>query len=170
MVAVAETRTEMKITVEIPTALRRFTDGVQTIECSSATLPDLLGEIEQRFPAIVKHLRDDSGQVRRFSIFTSTRRTFASSAATNTSFVRRSCLGGALDCGRVTGTCLRMSRMRHSGRQRLSLVNSILTNSATDLIYKGNDKLRFKGIMIITRTPKCTRAARTPLGAKDMPA
>ena len=57
---------EMKITVEIPSALRRFTDGVQTIECSSETLPDLLGEIEQRFPAISKHLRDDSGQVRRF--------------------------------------------------------------------------------------------------------
>ena len=56
----------MKITVEIPTALRRFTDGVQMIECDSANLPELLGEIEQRFPAIVKHLRDDSGQVRRF--------------------------------------------------------------------------------------------------------
>jgi len=56
----------MKITVEIPSALRRFTDGVQTIECSSETLPDLLGEIEQRFPAINKHLRDDAGQVRRF--------------------------------------------------------------------------------------------------------
>src|ERR1039457_2377315 len=56
----------MKITVEIPSALRRFTDGVQTIECSSETLPDLLGEIEQRFPAINKHLRDDTGQVRRF--------------------------------------------------------------------------------------------------------
>jgi molybdopterin synthase sulfur carrier subunit len=56
----------MKITVEIPTALRRFTDGVKTIECGSANLPELLGEIEQRFPAIVKHLRDDSGQVRRF--------------------------------------------------------------------------------------------------------
>ena len=56
----------MKITVEIPSALRRFTDGVQTIECTSETLPDLLGEIEQRFPAINKHLRDDSGQVRRF--------------------------------------------------------------------------------------------------------
>ena len=61
-----ETKIEMKITVEIPTALRRFTDGVQSIECSSATLPELLGEIEQRFPAINKHLRDDSGQVRRF--------------------------------------------------------------------------------------------------------
>jgi molybdopterin synthase sulfur carrier subunit len=57
---------EMKITVEIPSALRKFTDGVQTIECSSETLPDLLGEIEQRFPAISKHLRDDAGQVRRF--------------------------------------------------------------------------------------------------------
>lgn len=56
----------MKITVEIPTALRRFTDGVQTIECSSETLPALLGEIEGRFPAIAKHLRDDAGQVRRF--------------------------------------------------------------------------------------------------------
>src|SRR5713101_4386322 len=61
-----ETRAEMKITVEIPTALRRFTEGVQTIECSSATLPELLGEIETRFPAITKHLRDDSGQIRRF--------------------------------------------------------------------------------------------------------
>lgn len=61
-----KTKIEMKITVEIPTALRRFTDGVQTIECTSETLPDLLGEIERRFPAIVKHLRDDSGQVRRF--------------------------------------------------------------------------------------------------------
>ena len=56
----------MKITVEIPTALRRFTDGVQTIECGSATLPELMGEIEQKFPAISKHLRDDAGQVRRF--------------------------------------------------------------------------------------------------------
>jgi molybdopterin synthase sulfur carrier subunit len=56
----------MKITVEIPTALRRFTDGVQTIECGSANLPELLGEIEQRFPAISKHLRDEAGQVRRF--------------------------------------------------------------------------------------------------------
>jgi hypothetical protein len=27
-----------------------------------------------------------------------------------------------------------------------------------------------KGITITTRTPKCTRAARTPLGAKDMEA
>src|SRR4029077_5755590 len=56
----------MKITVEIPSALRRFTDGVQTIECSSETLPALLGATQQRIAAINKHLRDDSGQVRRF--------------------------------------------------------------------------------------------------------
>ena len=56
----------MKITVEIPTALRRFTDGKQIIECGCSNLPELLGEIEQRFPAMSKHIRDDSGQVRRF--------------------------------------------------------------------------------------------------------
>jgi molybdopterin synthase sulfur carrier subunit len=56
----------MTITVEIPTALRRFTDGIQSIECNSGTLPELLGEIEQRFPSINKHLRDDAGQIRRF--------------------------------------------------------------------------------------------------------
>jgi molybdopterin synthase sulfur carrier subunit len=56
----------MKITVEIPTALRRFTDGVQVIECNSSNLPELLGEIEQRFPAMNKHIRDDAGGVRRF--------------------------------------------------------------------------------------------------------
>ena len=56
----------MKITVEIPTALRRFTEGVQILECGSASLHELLGEIEQRFPAISKHLRDDAGEVRRF--------------------------------------------------------------------------------------------------------
>src|ERR1700733_2983882 len=56
----------MKITVEIPSALRRFTDGVQTIECTSETLPDLLGEIENHFTAFSNHLRDDESQVRRF--------------------------------------------------------------------------------------------------------
>jgi molybdopterin synthase sulfur carrier subunit len=56
----------MNITVEIPSALRRFTDGVQTLECHSETLPDLLGEIDLRFPAMNKHLRDDSGQIRRY--------------------------------------------------------------------------------------------------------
>ncbi len=46
-----------------------FTNGVQSVECGSATLPELMGEIEQRFPAISKHLRDDAGQVRRFINF-----------------------------------------------------------------------------------------------------
>jgi len=56
----------MAFTVEIPTALRRFTDGAHSIECASASLPELLTELAARYPAIGKHLRDDAGQVRRF--------------------------------------------------------------------------------------------------------
>jgi len=55
----------MKITVEIPTALRRFTDGVQTIECTRRHFPTCSVN-RAAVSAIVKHLRDDSGQVRRF--------------------------------------------------------------------------------------------------------
>jgi molybdopterin synthase sulfur carrier subunit len=56
----------MKINVEIPTAFRRFTDGACSIECGPATLPDLLTELEQRFPAMARHLRDESGRIRQF--------------------------------------------------------------------------------------------------------
>ena len=81
----------MKITVEIPSsAAADSPDGVQTIECSSETLPALLGEIEQRFPAISKHLRDDSGAGAALhrTKFTSTRKTSAFSAATITNFTK----------------------------------------------------------------------------------
>jgi molybdopterin converting factor small subunit len=56
----------MKISVEIPTAFRRFTNGASSIECGPATLPDLLAELEQRFPDMARHLRDDSGRIRQF--------------------------------------------------------------------------------------------------------
>jgi molybdopterin synthase sulfur carrier subunit len=56
----------MKITVEIPTALRRFTSGVNLIECSAQSLPELFAQLEERYPDLKRHLRDDSGQVRPF--------------------------------------------------------------------------------------------------------
>jgi len=61
-----EERTEVKITVEIPTAFRRFTNGSASVECAPATLAELLAELEQKFPAMARHLRDDSGRVRQF--------------------------------------------------------------------------------------------------------
>ena len=56
----------MKVTVEIPSALRRFTDGAGKIECEGANLPGLLESLGAKHPAITQHLRDESGQVRRF--------------------------------------------------------------------------------------------------------
>ncbi len=56
----------MTVTIEIPTAFRRFTDGAQKIDCSAGTIADALNELTTRFPAIARHVRDDSGQIRQF--------------------------------------------------------------------------------------------------------
>lgn len=56
----------MPVTVHIPTALRKFTGGEQSVELAAAALPDLLDQLSARFPDISKHLRDDRGELRRF--------------------------------------------------------------------------------------------------------
>ena len=56
----------MPIIVEIPTAFRRFTDGAPKIDCSAATVAAALNELTTRFPALTRHVRDESGQIRQF--------------------------------------------------------------------------------------------------------
>ena len=56
----------MSIKVQIPSALRRHTDGVGQLDCSAANLDELFAALGQKFPALTTHLRDESGQVRRF--------------------------------------------------------------------------------------------------------
>jgi molybdopterin synthase sulfur carrier subunit len=56
----------MPITIEIPTAFRRFTDGAPKVDCSASTVAEALAELTSRFPALSKHVRDDSGQIRQF--------------------------------------------------------------------------------------------------------
>lgn len=56
----------MKITVRIPTALRRLTGGAAHVQCSPATLGELLSGLSERFPELGPHLHDEAGQVRRF--------------------------------------------------------------------------------------------------------
>jgi molybdopterin converting factor small subunit len=56
----------MPITVEIPTAFRRFTDGAPKIDCSAATVAEVLTQLTARFPDLSRHVRDDSGQIRQF--------------------------------------------------------------------------------------------------------
>ncbi|HVI09414.1 MAG TPA: MoaD/ThiS family protein [Candidatus Binatia bacterium] len=56
----------MSITVQIPTALRRHTSGVASVDCSATNLNELLSTLNEKFPELKPHLRDDKGQVRRF--------------------------------------------------------------------------------------------------------
>ena len=56
----------MAITVQIPTALRRHTAGVANLNCSAAHLDELLALLSEKFPDLKPHLRDETGQVRRF--------------------------------------------------------------------------------------------------------
>ncbi len=56
----------MPITVQIPTALRRHTEGVGSITCAASNLGELFSVLDEKFPDLKPHLRDDKGQVRRF--------------------------------------------------------------------------------------------------------
>jgi sulfur-carrier protein len=56
----------MAITVQIPTALRRLTGGAGEVTCSPTNLGELFAVLDQQFPDLKSHLRDDGGQIRRF--------------------------------------------------------------------------------------------------------
>src|ERR1700737_1535790 len=57
---------KMPVTIEIPTAFRRFTDGAPKVDCSAHTIAEALTELTTRFPDLSRHVRDDSGQIRQF--------------------------------------------------------------------------------------------------------
>lgn len=56
----------MSVTVSIPSALRRHTEGLDTFECQPGDLNTLLDALSVRFPELKPHLRDEQGKVRRF--------------------------------------------------------------------------------------------------------
>jgi molybdopterin synthase sulfur carrier subunit len=56
----------MTITVQIPTALRRLTSGNAKLTCTASNLGELFSVLDQQFPDLKPHLRDESGQTRRF--------------------------------------------------------------------------------------------------------
>src|SRR6185369_12367338 len=57
---------KMTITVQIPSALRRHTGGAAKVSCSAANLNELFSHLDEKFPDLKPHLRDENGQVRRF--------------------------------------------------------------------------------------------------------
>jgi molybdopterin synthase sulfur carrier subunit len=56
----------MSITVQIPTALRRLTAGVGNLSCTAANLGELFSVLDEKFPELKPHLRDEAGEIRRF--------------------------------------------------------------------------------------------------------
>jgi len=56
----------MSITVQIPSALRRLTAGAPNLTCTATNLSELFSVLDQKFPDLKPHLRDDAGQTRRF--------------------------------------------------------------------------------------------------------
>ena len=56
----------MSVTIEIPTAFRRFTDGTPKVDTGATTVAEALNDLVTRYPALSRHVRDDQGQIRRF--------------------------------------------------------------------------------------------------------
>ncbi|HKF39834.1 MAG TPA: MoaD/ThiS family protein [Candidatus Acidoferrum sp.] len=56
----------MAVTIEIPTAFRRFTDGAPKVDSGATTVAEALNELVTKFPALSRHVRDEQGQIRQF--------------------------------------------------------------------------------------------------------
>jgi len=56
----------MAVTIEIPTAFRRFTDGAPKVDSGATTVAESLNELVTKFPALSRHVRDEQGQIRQF--------------------------------------------------------------------------------------------------------
>ena len=56
----------MNITVQIPTALRRLTAGNARVTCSAGNLNELFSALDEQFPELKSHLRDEAGEIQRF--------------------------------------------------------------------------------------------------------
>ena len=59
----------MSVKVLLPNAFQKHTNNVREIDSTATNLPELVTDIEGRFPALRPHLRGEDGQVRRFINF-----------------------------------------------------------------------------------------------------
>ena len=57
---------DTRITVLIPTPLRRFTGGEAKVAVTGSSVSEVLDALDAAHPGIGERLRDDSGQLRRF--------------------------------------------------------------------------------------------------------
>jgi sulfur-carrier protein len=56
----------MPVQVRIPTPLRKFTGGAESVPANGSTIAAIVADLESRHPGLKERLCDDSGKVRRF--------------------------------------------------------------------------------------------------------
>jgi len=56
----------MPISVRIPTPLRKFTGGAESVTASGGTVAAVVNDVEGRHPGLKERICDDAGKVRRF--------------------------------------------------------------------------------------------------------
>jgi len=56
----------MSLKVVIPTPLRKFTCGAETVEVEAASIKEMLDSLDSRFPGFRASVCDESGSLRRF--------------------------------------------------------------------------------------------------------
>jgi sulfur-carrier protein len=56
----------MPIQVRIPTPLRKFTGGAESVTAAGATVAAVVEDVEGRHPGLKERICDDTGKVRRF--------------------------------------------------------------------------------------------------------
>src|ERR687883_167899 len=56
----------MAVSIYVPTALRNFTGGHESVAVEAGTVADALGALIQTHPNLKKHLYNDEGQLRHF--------------------------------------------------------------------------------------------------------
>lgn len=56
----------MAIQVRIPTPLRKFTGGAESVAASGATVAAIVQDVDSRHPGLKERICDDAGKVRRF--------------------------------------------------------------------------------------------------------
>jgi molybdopterin synthase sulfur carrier subunit len=56
----------MAQTVIIPTPLRKFTNGIETVAVEAATVGEIFQQLETQFPGIRARLCEENGDLRRF--------------------------------------------------------------------------------------------------------
>jgi sulfur-carrier protein len=56
----------MPVQVRIPTPLRKFTGGAESVPASGATVAAIVQDVESRHPGLKERICDDAGKIRRF--------------------------------------------------------------------------------------------------------